>query len=59
MEYIHIDVIEDKDKHFFRSLKKVFTHKSYIILLLAFLFNSLAIQVNFFLFFLKLFSLIF
>ncbi|RMZ95588.1 sodium-dependent lysophosphatidylcholine symporter 1 [Brachionus plicatilis] len=39
------DVITDHNKDFFKSFKSVFSHKSYITLLLAFLFNSLAVQL--------------
>lgn len=39
------DVITDKNTNFFRSLKSVFRHKSYITLLLTFMFSSLAIQL--------------
>ena len=42
------DVIRDKNTKFFRSLRTVFKHKSYITLLIAFLLSSLAIQVSFF-----------
>ena len=44
------DVITDKDTNFFRSLRSVFRHKSYITLLLTFMMTSLAIQVRFFLY---------
>ena len=44
------DVIADKNLDFFGSFKKVFSHKSYITLLLTFMFSSLAIQVNQFIF---------
>lgn len=37
-------VIEDTDKDFFKPMKKVFTHKSYITLLLAYLFSYLSIS---------------
>ncbi len=40
------DVIEDKDNQFFSALKSVFSHKSYVTLLLAFLFYSLSVQVK-------------
>lgn len=39
------DVIEDKDKDFFKSLKNIFKHKSYLYLLMAFLFVSLSFQL--------------
>ncbi|CAF0735168.1 unnamed protein product [Brachionus calyciflorus] len=39
------DVITDKNKEFIKSLQVVFRHKSYITLLLTFLFNSLAVQL--------------
>ena len=41
------DIITDKDNHFIGSIAAVFKSKSYITLLLAFLFNSLSGQVNF------------
>lgn len=40
------DIITDKDNHFISSITAVFRSKSYITLLLAFLFNSLSGQVN-------------
>lgn len=43
---LNLDVITDHNKDFFKSFKMVFRHKSYITLLLAFLFNSLAVQVK-------------
>lgn len=39
------DVIEDKDKRYFVAVKAIFSHKSYLTLLFAFLFNSLSIQI--------------
>ena len=42
-----VDVINDKNTKFFRSLSTVFKHKSYVTLLITFLLSSLAIQVSF------------
>jgi sodium-dependent lysophosphatidylcholine symporter 1 len=39
------DVVVDKNTHFFRSIKKVFKHRSYLSLLFIFLLSSLAIQL--------------
>jgi Na+/melibiose symporter-like transporter len=39
------DVIEDRDKDFFKSLKNIFKHKSYLYLLMTFLCVSLSFQL--------------